>query len=114
MDRPAWGLRELEAIDGLMAGALGRLEPSPLAEGRALLFPELGERAGILEAGKEGEVGLQSPPAFLAPPLACKQRRWETVCQKAGKHGQAQGLATHSPSENHSTTEKQHTGGSLS
>lgn len=70
MGRPAWGLRGVEAIDGLVAGALGRLELSPLAEGRELLFPELGERAGILEAGREGEVGLQSPPAFLALPLA--------------------------------------------
>lgn len=81
--RPAWGLRGVEAIDGLVAGALGRLELSPLAEGRELLFPELGERAGILEAGKEGEVGLHSPPAFLALPLACKQRWRETLCQKA-------------------------------
>lgn len=71
-DRPVWGLRGLEVTDGLEAVGLGELELSPLAEGRELLFPELGERAGILEAGKEGKVGLQSPPAFLALPLACK------------------------------------------
>lgn len=93
-DRPAWGLRGVEAIDDLVAGALGRLELSPLAEGRELLFPELGERAGILEAGKEGEVGLQSPPAFLALPLACKQRWRETLRQKASNVISPQGLAT--------------------
>lgn len=94
MGRPAWGLRGVEAIDGLVADALGRLELSPLAEGRELLFPELGERAGILEAGREGEVGLQSPPAFLALPLACKQRWRETRGQKAGNTINTQGLAT--------------------
>lgn len=93
-DRPVWGLRGLEVIDGLVAGGLGRLELSPLEEGRELLFPELGERAGILEAGKEGEVGLQSPTAFLALPLACKQRWRKTVYQKAGNTISPQGLAT--------------------
>lgn len=93
-DRPVWGLRGLEGTDGLVAGGLGKLELSPLEEGRELLFPELGERAGILEAGKEGKAGLQSPPAFLALPLACKQRRRETVCQKASNSINPQGLAT--------------------
>lgn len=103
MGRPAWGLRGVEAIDGLVAGALGRLELSPLAEGRELLFPELGERAGILEAGREGEVGLQSPPAFLALPLACKQRWRETRGQKAGNTINTQGLATQPFRESFST-----------
>lgn len=71
-DRPVWGLRGLEGTDGLEAVGLGKLELSPLEEDTEPLFPELGERAGILEAGKEGKVGLQSPPAFLALPLACK------------------------------------------
>lgn len=71
-DRPVWGLRGLEVTGGLVADGIGKLELSPLEEGRELLFPELGERAGILEAGKEGKAGLQSPPAFLALPLACK------------------------------------------
>lgn len=93
-DRPVWGLRGLEVADGLEAAGLGKLELSPLAEGRDPPFPELGERAGILEAGKEGKVGLQSPPAFLALPLACKQRWRETVCQKAGNTIVPQGLAT--------------------
>lgn len=93
-DRPVWGLRGLEVTDGLVADGLGKLELSPLEEGRELLFPELGERAGILEAGKEGKVGLQSPPAFLALPLACKQRWRETVCQNTGNTIDSQGLAT--------------------
>lgn len=93
-DRPVWRLRGLEVTGGLVAGGIGKLELSPLEEGRELLFPELGERAGILEAGKEGKVGLQSPPAFLALPLACKQRWRETVCQKAGNTIEPQGLAT--------------------
>ena len=92
--RPVWGLRGLEGTDGLVAGGLGKLGPSPLEEGREPLFPELGERAGILEAGKEGKVGLQSPPAFLALPLACKQRWRETVYQKAGNTISPQALAT--------------------
>lgn len=71
-DRPVWGLRALEVTGGLEAAGLGKLALSPLEEGREPLFPELGERAGILEAGKEGKAGLQSPPAFLALPLACK------------------------------------------
>lgn len=100
--RPAEGLRGLEAADGLGAGALGRLEPSPL-EGREPLFPELGDRAGILEAGKEGEVGLKSPPAFLALPLACKQRR-----RGRGRQGQKPAASPsqgqHGPPGSHSQT----------
>lgn len=58
-------------MDDLVDGLRG-LGGSPLEAGIELLFPELGEKAGILEAGKEGEVAFQSPPAFLALPLACK------------------------------------------
>lgn len=71
-ERPVWGLRGLEVTGGLTVGGTGKLELSPLEEGTELLFPELGERAGILEAGKEGQGGLQSPPAFLTLPLACE------------------------------------------
>lgn len=39
-------------------------------------FPALEEKAGILEAG---EVDLGSPPDLLALPLACKQRRQNTL-----------------------------------
>ena len=40
-------------------GGLGRgLGPSPLGAGAELLFPEVGEKAGILEAGRVGEVAL--------------------------------------------------------
>lgn len=53
-------------------GGFRGFELSPLEAGAELLFPEVGEKAGILEAGRVGEVALQSPPAFLALPLACK------------------------------------------
>lgn len=42
-------------------------------------FPGLEEKAGILEAGAVGEVDLGSPPDLLALPLACKQRRQNTL-----------------------------------
>lgn len=67
--RPATGVRELAVGKGCL---LGWLVLSLLGAVTELLFPELAEGAGILEAGKVGEVALLSPPGFLALPLACK------------------------------------------
>lgn len=42
----------------VLVGGLRELELSLLEPGAELLFPEVGEKAGILEAGRVGEVAL--------------------------------------------------------
>lgn len=56
--RPAWGPRRPEGGTEGLAGGVRGLGPSPLGAGAELLFPEVGEKAGILEAGRVGEVAL--------------------------------------------------------
>lgn len=56
--RPAWGARRVAEGRDDLAGGLGGLGPSPLGAGAELFFPEAGEKAGILEAGRVGEVAL--------------------------------------------------------
>lgn len=56
--RPVWGPRRLEEGRDVLAGGLGGLGLSPLGAGAELFFPEAGEKAGILEAGRVGEVAL--------------------------------------------------------
>lgn len=56
--RPVCGPRRLEEGMEVLVGGLRGLELSPLEAGAELLFPEVGEKAGILEAGRVGEVAL--------------------------------------------------------
>lgn len=59
---------EEEADDGLVGFDMFELGEDKLP------FPELGQKAGILEAGKARKACLLSPSAVIELPLACKQR----------------------------------------
>lgn len=56
--RPVGGLRRLEEGRDDLVGGIRGLELSALEAGTELLFPEVGEKAGILEASRVGEVAL--------------------------------------------------------